>query len=144
MVPNERLATPHGGLLASNPSGRGGFGALRRQRVLQWNHHCTHSLPCTAPKPPSTAAIPNAVTGSKLLRVTDARLLLISPAEDFPRAVARQVLDAHRNALPDLSGLTLVVPQAALATVRGVLKDAPVAADVIIVSRQGNIIAHAG
>ena len=48
--------------------------------------------------------------------MTDARLLLISPAEDFPRAVARQVLDAHRNALPDLSGLTLVVPQAALAT----------------------------
>ena len=36
------------------------------------------------------------------------------------------------------------VAQAALATVRGVLKDAPVAADVIIVSRQGNIIAHAG
>ena len=28
--------------------------------------------------------------------------------------------------------------------VRGVLKDAPVAADVIIVSRQGDIIAHAG
>ena len=36
------------------------------------------------------------------------------------------------------------VAQAALSTVRGVLKDAPVAADVIIVSRQGDIIAHAG
>ena len=36
------------------------------------------------------------------------------------------------------------VAQAALATVRSVLKDSPVAADVIIVSRQGDIIAHAG
>jgi cobalt-precorrin-5B (C1)-methyltransferase len=36
------------------------------------------------------------------------------------------------------------VAEAALATVRGVLKGAPVRADVIIVSRQGGIIAHAG
>jgi cobalt-precorrin-5B (C1)-methyltransferase len=36
------------------------------------------------------------------------------------------------------------VAERALATVRGVLKEAPVAADVIIVSRQGGIIAHAG
>jgi cobalt-precorrin-5B (C1)-methyltransferase len=41
-------------------------------------------------------------------------------------------------------GLARRVAQAALSTVRSVLKDAPVAADVIIVSRQGDIIAHAG
>ncbi len=48
--------------------------------------------------------------------MTDARSLLIAPGADFPQAVARQVLSAHHAALPDLSALTLVVPQAALAT----------------------------
>ncbi len=47
--------------------------------------------------------------------MTDAHCLLIPPGADFPRAVAEHVLDAHRTALPDLSALTLVVPQAALA-----------------------------
>lgn len=42
------------------------------------------------------------------------------------------------------TGLAARVAEAALATVRGVLKDAPVRADVMIVSRQGDIIAHAG
>ena len=40
--------------------------------------------------------------------------------------------------------LSLRVAREALATVRHVLKDAPVAADVVIVSRKGDIIAHAG
>ena len=40
----------------------------------------------------------------------------------------------------DLAGR---VARAGLATIREVLKDCPVAADVIIVSRKGDIIAHA-
>jgi len=51
---------------------------------------------------------------------------------------AQEVLEmAHEIDIADR------VAKAALATVREVLKDAPVLADVIIVSRQGQIIAHA-
>jgi cobalt-precorrin-5B (C1)-methyltransferase len=42
------------------------------------------------------------------------------------------------------TGLVQRVAEAGLATVRAALGGAPVAADVIIVSRQGEIIAHAG
>ena len=41
-------------------------------------------------------------------------------------------------------GLAQRVADAALATVRATLQDAPVAADVMIVARKGGIIAHAG
>jgi hypothetical protein len=41
------------------------------------------------------------------------------------------------------TGLAERVAAAALASMRGVLQDAPIVPDVIIVSRQGAIIAHA-
>ena len=47
--------------------------------------------------------------------MNDARCLLIAPGADFPRVVAQHLLTVHRAALPDLSALTIVVPQAALA-----------------------------
>jgi len=47
--------------------------------------------------------------------MTDARCFLLPPGGDFPRAVALHLIKAHREALPDLSALTVVVPQQALA-----------------------------
>ncbi len=44
-----------------------------------------------------------------------ARLLLIPPAAPFADEVARRLLDLHRERLPDLSGLTLVLASPALA-----------------------------
>ncbi|MES2682516.1 MAG: PD-(D/E)XK nuclease family protein [Pseudomonadota bacterium] len=46
----------------------------------------------------------------------DARCLLVPPGADFAAVTAQYLLDTHRAALPDLSALTLVVPQQALAT----------------------------
>jgi cobalt-precorrin-5B (C1)-methyltransferase len=64
-------------------------------------------------------------------------------APDLPRDrvlaanTAQEVLDISGGAIAPR------VADAALATVRSVLRDAPVSADVIIVSRTGEIIAHA-
>jgi cobalt-precorrin-5B (C1)-methyltransferase len=51
---------------------------------------------------------------------------------------AQEVLE-----MAEAIGLAQRVAEGALATVRAVLKEAPVAADVIIVSRKGGILAHA-
>jgi cobalt-precorrin-5B (C1)-methyltransferase len=51
---------------------------------------------------------------------------------------AQQVLEMAAG-----TGLASRVAEAALSTVRGVLKDAPVQPDIMIVSRQGAVIAHA-
>ncbi len=45
--------------------------------------------------------------------------------------------------MAEAAGLAQRVAEAALQTVRSVLKDAPVSADVVIVSRRGEIVAHA-
>jgi cobalt-precorrin-5B (C1)-methyltransferase len=70
---------------------------------------------------------------------------LAARAPELPRD---KVLAANtaQEVLEFASGTPLArrVAEDALATVRGVLKEAPVRADVIIVSRQGAIIAHAG
>lgn len=70
---------------------------------------------------------------------------LATLAPELPR---ERVLAANtaQEVLELSSGNALAwrVAEAALATVRNVLKEAPVAADVIIVSRQGQIAAHAG
>lgn len=47
--------------------------------------------------------------------MTDARCLLIAPGANFPLAVAQHILATHRAALPDLTALTIVVPQLAFA-----------------------------
>lgn len=52
---------------------------------------------------------------------------------------AQEVLELARG-----TDLAARVAAAALVTVKSVLKDAPVAADVMIVSRQGKILSHAG
>jgi cobalamin biosynthesis protein CbiD len=69
---------------------------------------------------------------------------LAAECPELPRA---KVLAANtaQEVLEMASGIDLAqrVARAGLATVREVLKDAPVTADVIIVSRQGEIIAHA-
>ena len=68
-------------------------------------------------------------------------------AEICPELPREKVLAANtaQEVLEMAEGLDLPrrVAMAALATVRDVLKDAPVAADVMIVSRKGEIIAHA-
>jgi cobalt-precorrin-5B (C1)-methyltransferase len=70
---------------------------------------------------------------------------LAALAPELPREkvlaanTAQEVLEMSGEA-----ALARRVADRALATVRGVLKEAPVAADVIIVSRGGGIIAHAG
>lgn len=70
---------------------------------------------------------------------------LAALAPELPRET---VLSANtaQQVLEMASGLDLParVARAALATVGHVLRDAPVAADVMIVSRQGRIIGHAG
>ena len=69
---------------------------------------------------------------------------LAAQCPELPRA---KVLAANtaQEVLDMASGIDLAlrVARSGLATVREVLKDAPVTADVIIVSRQGEIIAHA-
>ena len=68
-------------------------------------------------------------------------------AEQCPELPRDKVLAANtaQEVLEMAIGIDLAarVAAAGLATVRDVLKDAPVAPDVIIVSRQGDIIAHA-
>jgi cobalt-precorrin-5B (C1)-methyltransferase len=62
----------------------------------------------------------------------------LPPASVRAANTAQEVLEMADGI--DLAGR---VAAAGLATVRDVLKDSPVAADVIIVSREGRIIAHA-
>lgn len=47
--------------------------------------------------------------------MSDARCLLIPPDADFSLVLAQHIVDTHRAQLPDLSALTIVVPQPALA-----------------------------
>lgn len=69
-------------------------------------------------------------------------------ADQCPELPRAKVLAANtaQEVLDMAGGIDLAqrVARAGLATVRDVLRDAPVAADVIVVSRQGQIIAHAG
>ena len=65
------------------------------------------------------------------------------PELPFERVLAANTAQEVLEMAGDID-LARRVAQAALATVRAVLQDSPVAADVIIVSRQGDIIAHAG
>ena len=68
-------------------------------------------------------------------------------ADQCPELPRHRVLAANtaQEVLEMAGGIDLAdrIARAGLATVRDVLKDAPVAADVIVVSRQGEIIAHA-
>ena len=70
---------------------------------------------------------------------------LAALAPELPR---ERVLDANtaQEVLEMAQGIPLAgrVAAAALVTVRSVLKDAPVSADVMIVSRRGEILSHAG
>jgi cobalt-precorrin-5B (C1)-methyltransferase len=69
-------------------------------------------------------------------------------AECAPELPREKVLAANTaQEVLEMAGGSLLaqrVAERALSTVRAVLKEAPVSGDVIVVSRKGEIIAHAG